>query len=144
MPRSPTTSITLLAHSKRMRNGYTSYRFRRGGRFSSFALEKAEIWRDKQWEKDEQKLAEARPRAFYTSYVVDYQGMQYTLRPSWPLRFPVPRSTLSADSEKAGSIYLDSLSSKSMTADLPVRLPLSVRVFMLWLVLVFLSPRDGS
>lgn len=84
-------------------------------------------------------LAQARkPSVFSRSFVLDHAGKQYTLRSAFWRKY-----LLWQGDRQIGSISPESIFTRRARADLPEDLPLPVRVFILWLV-VILWKRDSD
>ena len=72
---------------------------------------------------------------FFPSYRFEFEGQSYELRRQgfWTSKMLVLRR---AESEVLGSLYPDGLLSRRATAALPAELPLTLRVFVIWLTFV--------
>jgi hypothetical protein len=90
-------------------------------------------------ESDATVLARAiKPSVFRKSFDLEYAGKQYKLRSEGWSRY----SLLHGD-ERRGSVSKEFFSRKRATVDLPEDLPLVIRLFMIWLV-VILWKRDAK
>lgn len=79
-------------------------------------------------------LVEARkPSALYRTFEVIYYERQYTLRAVSALKRTF---VLQQADETLGTIYPDHVFSRKMTVDLPEEMPLALRVFIAWLVIL--------
>ncbi len=84
-------------------------------------------------EKDGFMVAEAnKPHIYRNLFEIEYEGRTFTLRPRWLRR----RFDLYEGEARVGSIAPLNPFTRKATADLPGDLPLAVRVFILWLVLL--------
>ena len=71
-----------------------------------------------------------KPSAFRRSFIVEHAGRQYTLRATSSLR----RQFILLDaSTRIGSISPEGIFTRRAAVDLPSTLPLTVRVFIIWL-----------
>ncbi len=87
-------------------------------------------------------LAQARkPSAFRRSFVVEHGGRQFTLnaKSAFGRAF-----VLSENSRALGSLAPDGWLTRRATADLPEDLPLSVRVFIVWLAVILWKRESDS
>jgi hypothetical protein len=83
---------------------------------------------------DDKVLARAKkPSAFRSAFIVDYADKQYTLRPTsvWGRAFAL----LDRD-RVVGTLCPRGLFTRRATIDLPQTMPLSIRVFIIWLALI--------
>ncbi len=88
------------------------------------------------------KLARAdKPSAWYRRFSVRVAGTKYVLqaRSSFSRKFDLLQGT-----RRVGSIEPTSIWTRRATADLPEELPLEVRVFLIWLVLVLWRRQRNS
>jgi hypothetical protein len=91
--------------------------------------------------KDSLELARAeKPSAFQRSFQVSQDGRSYTLGAESALR---RRFVLKENGQLVGSVYPVSAFSRKCAVDLPAEIPLPVRVFMVWLVII-LWKRDSD
>jgi hypothetical protein len=90
-------------------------------------------------ESDTKVLARAiKPSVFRRSFELEYAGKQYTLRSQGWSRY-----SLFHGDERLGSISRGFFSRKRATVDLPEDLPLVLRLFLTWLVMI-LWKRDAN
>jgi len=131
----PVAEINLawLREAGQLSVGETSYRvYREGVMSGAFILEK-----------DGVRLARAeKPSAVFRSFVVDYNGRSFTLEAESALR----RKFVLKDGEGlVGSIFPEGTFTRKCIVDLPPDIPLAVRVFMIWLVIILWKREsDGS
>lgn len=86
-------------------------------------------------EEDGAILARAsRPNIFLRSFTVDYQGIQLIVKAR---SFFGRTFVLERGSQVFGSIYPEHWFTRKALVELPDTLPLAVRIFMVWLVLIF-------
>ena len=103
--------------------GSTYKLFREGWMSGAFVLEA-----------DGAILARAeKPSALYRRFVVEHEGRRSTLEAAAAFR---RKFVLSEGGAKIGSVSPDGLFTRRATADLPDDLPLPVKVFVVWLVLI--------
>ena len=80
------------------------------------------------------KVASAKkPSMFYREFLVEHDGQRYTLRAKSVFERGF---VLLKGAKRVGSITLESLFSYRANVNLPADLPLPVRVFVFWLVIV--------
>ena len=79
-----------------------------------------------------------KPSAFRRLFLLEHAGRQYTLRSAFWGRF-----LLSDDSREIGSLSRESIFMRRARVDLPEDLPLSVRIFIVWLA-VIMWKRDSD
>ncbi len=85
-------------------------------------------------EEDVAILARAsRPNIFLRSFTVDYQGIQLTVKAHSIFGRTF---VLQQGSQVLGSIYPEHWFTRKAAVELPDTLPLAVRIFMVWLVLI--------
>lgn len=82
-----------------------------------------------------------KPSAFYRTLVVQHFDKQYKLEATsaWSRKF-----ILSEGEVEIGSVYDQGVFKRTALADLPEAIPLAVRMFMLWLVMVLWRRSDSS
>ncbi len=74
-----------------------------------------------------------KPSVLLRTFEIDYEGHPYTLK----ARSAFSRTfTLHQDDQPVGEIAPEHLFSRKMTVDLPEAMPLAVRVFVVWLVVL--------
>jgi hypothetical protein len=71
--------------------------------------------------------------AFCRSFVVEYDGREYTLEAEAAL---LRKFVLLEDGKEVGSIYPEHAFTSKAMIELPERIPLLIRVFMFWLVAI--------
>jgi hypothetical protein len=81
-----------------------------------------------------------KPSALYRSFIVEYGDRKYTLEAESAL---LRKFILMEEAEKIGSIYPDHAFTSRAMIELPEEIPLPVRIFMFWLV-VILWKRDSD
>ena len=92
-------------------------------------------------EEDGKEVARAeKPSALLRSFTVRYGGKQYILQAASPV---VRTFVLSENGHPIGTIRPEHALTRKALVDLPADMPLPVRIFMVWLVLV-LWKRDGE
>jgi len=74
-----------------------------------------------------------KPSALFRTFEITYDDVHYTLQARSALRRTFE---LHQDGDLVGTIYPDHAFTRKMTADLPEAMPLAVRVFIVWLVLL--------
>jgi len=82
-----------------------------------------------------------KPSALYRTFVFQHVEKKYTLEAkfSWSTKF------ILLDSGRAvGSIYPEGTLKRKAMGDLPEEIPLPVRIFMLWLVMILWRRADSS
>jgi hypothetical protein len=85
-------------------------------------------------------LAQAKkPSLFRRLLILEHAGKRYTLQPSLGRKF-----LLFDGSGQLGSISPESIFTRRARVDLPADLPLPVRVFMIWLVVIFWKRSSDS
>lgn len=88
------------------------------------------------------RLAAAqKPSAFQRSFIVNHAGKEYTLRASSALK---RQFVLLDDSAEIGSISPDGFLTRHAAVDLPVEIPLPVRIFIVWLVIIMWKRQSDS
>lgn len=82
-----------------------------------------------------------KPSAFYRTLVVQHLDRKYTLEAvsTWSLKFIV-----SEGGKEIGSVYPEGTLKRKALGDLPEEIPLPVRLFMLWLVMLLWRRSDSS
>ncbi len=106
--------------------------YREGVFFGRYVLE----------DEDGEVLATAeKPSLFARRFVVEHDGSTLVLRAASLFRRPF---VLIEDGEEIGSIHPERLFSRSALANLPESLPLAVRCFLLWIVLLIWRRDSGS
>jgi hypothetical protein len=74
-----------------------------------------------------------KPSPFLRSFAIHHEGRSYTLR----ARSPFERTFVLAHGQEAiGSVSPEGIFTRRARADLPLDLPLPLRVFMIWLALI--------
>ncbi|MBM3470135.1 MAG: hypothetical protein FJX73_05000 [Armatimonadetes bacterium] len=82
-----------------------------------------------------------KPSAFRRSFVIEHEGRRYTLRS----RSAFLRAFVLLDgSAEVGSITPEGMLTRRADVTLPLDLPLPVRVFIIWLVLILWRRDDDS
>ena len=82
----------------------------------------------------------AKPSVFRRAFLVEYGGQQYELRAKSVLR----RTFVLLDGQREiGSVSRESVLTRRTAVDLPEHLPLPVRIFIVWLV-VIVWKRDAA
>src|SRR5262244_1926475 len=122
----PVAEINLawLREAGQLSVGEESYRvYREGVMSGAFILEK-----------DGTRLAKAqKPSAVFRSFAVDYNGRRFTLEAESAFR---RKFVLKDGEERIGSIFPEGALTRKCIVDLPANIPLAVRVFMIWLVII--------
>lgn len=82
-----------------------------------------------------------KPSAFYRTLVVQHADKKYTLeaKSTWSSKF-----ILLDEGQEMGSIYSEGTLKRKALGDLPEEIPLPVRLFMLWLVLILWRRSDSA
>lgn len=82
-----------------------------------------------------------KPSALYRSFLVEHDGKKYTLeaKSAWSRNF-----ILSEGGAQVGSVHSEGALSRKAVADFPEQIPLAVRIFMLWLVMVLWKRSDSA
>ena len=109
----------------------SSYRVYRESLMGPFLLEAADTI-----------LARAeKPSALYRTLVVLHADKKYTLeaRSSWGNKF-----VLLEDGKEVGSVHPEGSLKRKALGDLPEEIPLPVRIFMLWLVMILWRRSDSA
>lgn len=92
-------------------------------------------------ESDGSVLARAeKPSAFYRSYLVEHGGKKFTLEAESAF---FRKFILSEGGQRIGSVYPEHAFTRKAVIDFPEEIPLAVRIFMFWLVMV-LWKRDSD
>jgi hypothetical protein len=117
-------NLAWLREAGQLSVGEESYRVYREGIMSgAFVLEK-----------DGVRLARAeKPSALYRSFNVAYDGKYYMLEAESAFR---RKFVLKDGSEHVGSIYPEGALTRKCIVDLPEGIPLAVRTFIVWLVII--------
>lgn len=74
-----------------------------------------------------------KPRAFYRSFLVEHDEKEYTLEAESAL---YRKFVLSEGGERIGSVYPEHALTRKAVVDFPEEIPLAVRIFMFWLVMI--------
>ena len=74
-----------------------------------------------------------KPSALHRSFLVEHGGRQYTLEAESAF---LRKFVLAEGGQLRGSVYPESAFTRSAVVDFPEELPLAVRVFMFWLVMI--------
>jgi hypothetical protein len=74
-----------------------------------------------------------KPSAFYRSFIVEHEGRKYTLEAEsvWTRKF-----VLSEAGRQIGAVYPEHCMTRKAVIDFPEEIPLAVRLFMFWLVMI--------
>jgi hypothetical protein len=82
-----------------------------------------------------------KPDTFWRRFLIDYEGRQFTLqaKSAFGREF-----TLSTDRSEIGRIAPEGIFTRRAEASLPQELPLPVRVFILWLVIILWKRQSDS
>jgi hypothetical protein len=92
-------------------------------------------------QKSDRELARAeKPSAFQRSFLVTQEGRSYTLGAESAFR---RKFVLKENGQLVGSVHPFNTFSRRCAVDLPAEIPLPVRVFMVWLVII-LWKRDSD
>ncbi|MDX6443946.1 MAG: hypothetical protein QOH71_1020 [Blastocatellia bacterium] len=81
-----------------------------------------------------------KPSAFYRSFLIEHDGKKYTLEAESAM---FRRFVLSEGGQPRGSVYPESSFTRKAVVAFPEDIPLAVRVFMFWLVMI-LWKRDSN
>jgi len=81
-----------------------------------------------------------KPSAFYRSFVVEHGGKKYTLEAESAM---FRKFVLSEGGQQIGSVYPEHALTRKAVVAFPEEIPLAVRVFMFWLVMI-LWKRDSD
>ena len=74
-----------------------------------------------------------KPSALYRSFLVEYDGVKYTLEAESVM---YRKFALSVDGKQIGSVYPEHALTRKAVIDFPHEIALAVRIFMFWLVLI--------
>ena len=82
-----------------------------------------------------------KPSALYRSFQVEYRGKQYTLEAKtvWSKKF-----VLSEGGVRVGAVYPERALTRKAVVDFPDEIPLAVKVFMFWLVMILWNRSDTA
>jgi hypothetical protein len=82
-----------------------------------------------------------KPSALYRSFLVEHGGKTYTLEAESSL---FRKFILSDGGRQIGSVYPESALTRKSVVDLPEEIPLAVRAFMFWLVMILWKRASDS
>jgi len=82
-----------------------------------------------------------KPSALYRSFQVEQAGKQYTLEAEAVLS---KRFVLSEGGVRVGAVYPERALTRKTVVDFPEEIPLAVRVFMFWLVMILWNRSDSG
>ena len=82
-----------------------------------------------------------KPSALYRSFLVEYDGMKYTLEAESALH---RKFVLSEDGKRIGSVYPEHALTRKAVIDFPEEIALAVRIFMFWLVLILWKREEAA
>jgi hypothetical protein len=74
-----------------------------------------------------------KPSAFYRSFLVEHGGKKYTLEAESAM---LRKFVLSEGGQQIGSVYPEHALTRKAVVAFPEEIPLAVRVFMFWLVMI--------
>jgi hypothetical protein len=93
-------------------------------------------------QQDDVELARAeKPSAFHRSFEIGHGGRRYTLGAESAFR---RKFVLKENGHSAGSVYPVNAFTRKCAVDLPSDIPLPVRVFMVWLVIILWKRESDS
>ena len=82
-----------------------------------------------------------KPSAFYRSFLIAYAGRQFELKAASAM---FRKFILSTSGRQIGSVYPENAFTRTAVVDFPEEIPLVVKVFMFWLVMILWKRTSDS